>query len=70
MKTVWFQICGMILGAMIYSSAQALFLPCFDDCREAFIRQAMKDTEWSKDLWEEIGKRIESRKAIKNGTHV
>lgn len=49
---------GAIFGAVFFVMAQTLFLPCGNSCREAYIRKAMSNHEWSKVVWEDIADRM------------
>lgn len=52
----------LVGGAILYSVLLYNFLPCGIACREAYIRTATSDHEWSRQIWEEIATRIEDEK--------
>ena len=49
---------GMSIGALIGDVHLRYVSICETSCREAFIRTAMNDPEWSKGVWEEISSRL------------
>jgi len=50
---------GAAIGFLLFM--QAFVFPCGSICKEAYIRTAIKDPAWSKQVWEEISERLEKK---------